>query len=113
MLANERTLLAYLRSSLSFVAFGFVVARCALFTREFGGAAHLAGTSQHFSTAFGTAVALFGVVIAVFGGYRYVAADHAIATNADGALSPVVAAGGAALVAVVGALVGVFLTTVR
>ncbi len=93
VLANERTLLAYLRTSLSFVAFGFVVARFALFTRELAGALHPTMATQHVSTTFGTAVALFGALVAVFGGYRYVAADRAIATEANPALAAAVGAG--------------------
>ena len=34
-LANERTYLAYVRTALAFIAFGFVIARFSLFAREF------------------------------------------------------------------------------
>ena len=78
VLANERTFLAYLRTALSFIAFGFVIARFALFTREIAGVTHVAIASPGFSNAFGIAVSIFGTAIAGFGGYRYVAADRAI-----------------------------------
>jgi putative membrane protein len=78
VLANERTFLAYLRTALSFIAFGFVIARFSLFTREIAGVAHVAVVSSGFSNAFGIAVSLFGTALAAFGSYRYVAADRAI-----------------------------------
>lgn len=106
VLANERTLLAYLRTSLTFIAFGFV-ARFALFTREFSGVLHLAASTQHFSTSFGTAVALFGASIAVYGGYRYVVTDRALASGRAVSLSAISASIGAAVVALVGVAVGV------
>jgi uncharacterized membrane protein YidH (DUF202 family) len=39
-LANERTYLAYVRTALAFIGFGFVIARFSLFTREFAAFAH-------------------------------------------------------------------------
>ncbi|MBV9232636.1 MAG: DUF202 domain-containing protein, partial [Candidatus Eremiobacteraeota bacterium] len=42
-LANERTYLAYIRTALAFIAFGFVIARFSLFAREFASLMHGAG----------------------------------------------------------------------
>ena len=70
VLANERTFLAYLRTSLSFIAFGFVIARFALFTREIAVVLHTLQGAQRLSSGFGTAIALFGALIAAYGGPR-------------------------------------------
>lgn len=113
VLANERTFLAYLRTSLSFIAFGFVVARFALFTRELMGLAHVTARAAPFSSAFGTAVALFGGAIAVFGGYRYVIVDRAIAAGRPCALARRDAIVMAAIVAIIGFVVGAVLVAIR
>ena len=42
-LANERTFLAYVRTALAFIAFGFVIARFSLFAREFAMLVHRPG----------------------------------------------------------------------
>ncbi len=107
VLANERTFLAYLRTALSFVAFGFVVARFALFTRELAGMLHIAATTQRLSTGFGTGVAVFGAFIAVYGGYRYVQTDRGFSSEHVERLSPLMAASGAAVVGFIGIAVGI------
>jgi putative membrane protein len=113
VLANERTFLAYLRTSLSFVAFGFVVARFALFTRELAGLLYPGGTTQSLSTGFGTAVALFGALIAVYGGFRYVRTDRGLSSERVERLSPFAAAVGATVVGFVGVAVGIGLIAYR
>jgi len=113
VLANERTFLAYLRTSLSFIAFGFVIARFALFTREIAVVLHTLQGAQRLSSGFGTAIALFGALIAGYGGYRYVATDRALASARAVSLSPLIAATAAAIVAIVGAAVGIELIAVR
>lgn len=78
-LANERTYLAYVRTALAFIAFGFVIARFSLFAREFASLVHGAGpVPRGVSTAFGTAMALFGIFIALLGGWRYSATDRGL-----------------------------------
>ena len=74
-LANERTFLAYLRTSLSFIAFGFVIARFSLFTREFAEIAHVQNGEKGASIAFGIAMALFGIFLAVAGAWRHAVTD--------------------------------------
>jgi putative membrane protein len=76
-LANERTFLAYIRTALSFVAFGFVIARFSLFTREISIIAHMSVPGQA-STIFGVAVATTGIIVGLYGAYRYVAADRGL-----------------------------------
>jgi putative membrane protein len=72
-LANERTFLAYLRTALSLVGFGFVIARFTLFAREF---AEITGrhqpTNGTTSILLGASMALAGIVTALFGAWRYV-----------------------------------------
>jgi putative membrane protein len=75
-LANERTYLAYVRTALAFIAFGFVIARFSLFTREFSEIAHMGEPKEGVSTAFGTGMAVFGIVVAVLGAWRYGATDR-------------------------------------
>jgi putative membrane protein len=63
-LAAERTLLAWIRTGLALMGFGFVVARFGLFLRELemarGSGVQL---SSHGSQWFGTALVLIGVVV--------------------------------------------------
>jgi len=113
LLANERTFLAYLRTALSIVAFGFVIAKFALFTREISGALHLATQTRQVSTSFGTAVALFGALVAVYGGYRFVVTDRALARGETAPLTTSAAVAGAGIVALLGVAVGVALVAFR
>jgi putative membrane protein len=113
VLANERTLLAYLRTALSFVAFGFVIARFALFNEEMAAVLHTGAKIQRMSNGFGTGVALFGALIAAYGGYRYVTTDRALVSERAVSLSPVIAAVSAAVVAVIGVAVGIGLVATR
>ncbi|MGA8532862.1 MAG: DUF202 domain-containing protein [Candidatus Tumulicola sp.] len=78
VLANERTYLAYIRTALAFIAFGFVIARFSLFTREFSEIAHVPASKNGISTAFGTGMALFGIVVAILGAWRYGATDRGL-----------------------------------
>ena len=73
-LANERTLLAWTRTSLTLIGLGFVVARFGLFLRELGGS----GGSQAWSTALGIAVIGAGLLAGAAGGWRYLQARQQI-----------------------------------
>ena len=63
-LAAERTLLAWIRTGLALMGFGFVVARFGLFLRELE-ASHGGPSvrSPHGSLWFGTALVLMGVIV--------------------------------------------------
>ncbi len=65
-LAAERTLLAWIRTGLAMMGFGFVVARFGLFLRELQPVGHGAvGRSPHLSLWFGTALVVLGVMVNV------------------------------------------------
>jgi putative membrane protein len=71
-LAAERTLLAWIRTGLALMGFGFVVARFGLFLQEFQAIQH-APSSQSYGLSlwFGTALIAVGVIVNVFAGWHY------------------------------------------
>ena len=78
-LANERTYLAYVRTALAFIAFGFVIARFSLFAREFSDARSSTRMPRPACRpAFGTAMALFGILVALLGAWRYARTDRGL-----------------------------------
>ena len=72
--AAERTLLAWVRTGLGLMGFGFVVARFGLFLRELPGPAGGVTQPGGWSMRFGVALVLLGVVTNVLAavGYRTV-----------------------------------------
>ena len=70
-LANERTFLAWIRTSISIIVFGFVVAKFGITLREFlrvsGNAAHESGTSLMIGLGF----MVMGILMALASGFRY------------------------------------------
>ena len=62
LFAAERTFLAWIRTGLALMGFGFVVARFGLFLRE---VAALSGrtTERHFSDAFGIGLVILGIAV--------------------------------------------------
>ncbi len=71
--AAERTLLAWVRTGLALMGFGFVVARFGLFLREFPAAIAGAppGRTGGWSMAFGVALLLIGVAVNVLAAAEY------------------------------------------
>ena len=71
--AAERTLLAWIRTGLAMMGFGFVVARFGLFLREIAAAGHLA--LEHRTTGWslwiGTGLISLGVVVSLFAALEY------------------------------------------
>jgi uncharacterized membrane protein YidH (DUF202 family) len=104
-LANERTFLAYARTALAFIAFGFVIARFSLFEREVAVIAHIDSSAPHLSTLFGTLMALAGVACGVYGAIRYVVSARAIRAEQDTAMPDRAAIIAAAVITVIGIIV--------
>ena len=76
-LANERTLLAWVRLGLSSAGFGFVVARFGLFLRETAGAGAVArGIS--FPELVGTGLVLLGPLLVILATWRYLQTEREI-----------------------------------
>ncbi len=71
-LAIERTFLAWIRTGLSLMGFGFVVARFGLFLREVNVAGHAHPLPGGASVKFGTALVAVGVVLTVAAIPRYI-----------------------------------------
>lgn len=71
-LAAERTLLAWIRTGLALMGFGFVVARFGLFLQQLQVVRGTAEkTSYGFSLWFGTALIVLGVVLNVLAGAHH------------------------------------------
>jgi len=113
-LANERTFLAYLRTALALVAFGFVIARFALFTREIATLTHMT-TSARGTTSIllGASMALAGLLTALYGGWRYVETARGLNQGRVVPLTNSAATISALAVAVVCAVVAIDLFLVR
>ncbi len=72
-LAAERTFLAWLRTGLALMGFGFVVARFGLFLQQLQLIQHApAVRSSGLSIWFGTAMIAAGIVVNVFAAWRHV-----------------------------------------
>lgn len=112
-LANERTFLAYLRTALSFIAFGFVIARFSLFTREISVVAHITVPSEHASTIFGTAMAIAGILIGLYGASRYVATNLRLTHGETLPMPAWAAVAGGLVVAGIGVVVAIDLFAFR
>jgi putative membrane protein len=76
-LANERTLLAWVRSGIAIMALGFVVARFGLQIRELGVQAPQQ-TPTWLSTGFGVAIVVCGGALVALAALRHGAATRAI-----------------------------------
>jgi putative membrane protein len=104
-LAAERTFLAWIRTSLALMGFGFVIARFALFLRGFGIAE---GERPRLRTmvppALGIVMVCLGVIVIVVAAFRHVDYVHALRR---GVPNPPLKAGLSLVVAGTLALVGV------
>lgn len=69
--ANERTMLAWLRTGIALMAFGFAIARFALFLREFATSRGATPTHGLGSTWFGVALVVSGLLINLGATFRY------------------------------------------
>src|SRR5579863_5945602 len=72
-LAAERTLLAWIRTGLALMGFGFVVARFGIFLQEFQTIQHTTVAQPYGSSLwFGTALIAVGVIVNIFAGWHHV-----------------------------------------
>ena len=113
VLANERTYPAYVRTALAFIAFGFVIARFSLFAREFATLVHSRDAAPGLSTAFGTAMAVFGIFMSLLGAWRYATTERGLEEDRVVSLPSVAGYVISTLVAVVGAIVAFALMLYR
>ena len=112
-LANERTFLAYLRTALGFIAFGFVVARFSIVLREVAVVTHTNVPESGLSAASGSWLALLGVLCAAYGGYRYVVSARALRAGTASSLPAAAAVAGTLAVAVIGLVFALILAPLR
>ena len=83
-LANERTFLAWIRTSIAVVTLGFVLARFSLWIRDLETAAANVARPQPplrmhgLSLPMGEALMIFGGLLAVLAGWRYHTVNRAI-----------------------------------
>lgn len=113
-LAAERTFLAWLRTGLALMGFGFVVARFGLFLQQLqfvqhGPAVHSTGLSLWF----GTALIAAGIVVSVLSAPRHIRVVRDLDANkapSSGSLAHIVAI--AAFLALVGLAMGIYLLSV-
>jgi putative membrane protein len=71
LLAAERTLLAWIRTGIALMGFGFVVARFGLFLRELARAGGHPATQRFDSALIGTVVVAAGVAVNLWASFRH------------------------------------------
>lgn len=114
-LAAERTLLAWIRTGLALMGFGFVVARFGLFLQQLLSIQRVSSDESYgLSLWFGTVLIAVGVAVNVFAGWRHLklVEELNLGEAAHSRLStPAVAI--AFFLAFVGLLVAIYLVWVR
>jgi putative membrane protein len=114
-LAAERTFLAWIRTGLSLMGFGFVVARFGLFLRELEFSQHpLTLRSAHFTLWVGTALIMIGVVVNVLSAVQHVQFVRAVKSGSPAVDRPATMAVVISLIlAMIGLAMTIYLVFVR
>jgi putative membrane protein len=87
--ANERTLLAWIRTGVALMAFGFAIARFGLFLREMAAVAPAATAPRGVGSGwFGVAMVILGLVTNVAATLRYLRIRKALERSETIAMSP-------------------------
>jgi len=114
-LAAERTLLAWIRTGLALMGFGFVVARFGLFLQQLQVMQRVPSAQSYgLSLWFGTALIAVGVLVNAFAGWHHVRLvrhlDRGETAHSDSSLQPVAIA---FFLALVGLAMAIYLVSVR
>ena len=92
--ANERTLLAWIRTGIALMAFGFAIARFGLFLREVAQAGQIRVNARGLGSAwFGVALVILGLVTNAGALRRYLAVRRALEQRRSVAPNPLMAYG--------------------
>jgi putative membrane protein len=111
--AAERTTLAWVRTGLAMMGFGFVVARFGLFLREIAAVRGMPPQQGRLSLWAGVALVALGVSVNIYAAirqFRFSRQFDARQLTRPSSLAPVLAAG---LLAVIGLIVSVYLIATR
>lgn len=82
-LANERTFLAWIRTSIALMGFGFVIVKFALFIRQISVVlgSKMANTSKGYSAIIGVIMVALGAIMAILAFFRYLNIEKQLNTN--------------------------------
>ena len=84
-LANERTFLAWIRTSIALMGFGFVIVKFALFIRQISSALEskvAAPSGKGYSAVIGVLMVAFGAIMALLAFLRYLHTEKQLNNNA-------------------------------
>jgi uncharacterized protein (DUF302 family)/uncharacterized membrane protein YidH (DUF202 family) len=118
-LAAERTFLAWIRTGLALMGFGFVVARFGLFLQAFlsqtklGNEVNLASQPYGLSFWFGTALIVAGVLVNMVSTWNHIRLIHALSRGEFSTRPSRLAISVALLLAVLGLAMAAYLLSVR
>ncbi|MGD1091954.1 MAG: DUF302 domain-containing protein [Bryobacteraceae bacterium] len=114
-LAAERTFLAWIRTGLALMGFGFVVARFGLFLQALQAAQPiLTDRSYGLSVWFGTALLVLGVLVTIMSTWNHVRTVRELSRGGAGLTRPSPLAISVALIlAVIGLAMAIYLASVR